>query len=179
MIGMSLTLEMLFLLELLLVALMIVVVVAGVIYIAIHDRRIRRETGRQVGTADVAVGTTSQERANVMTQGPASHQPPRRDFYERLELDKSAQIRFHLYSRDQYQSELGGSADSLEREGFVGALKAYRSVDGEWYDYPPQKAEDLLKLESGDYEIDEENSALLFRRLPHGFPISARDAIRT
>jgi len=43
MIGMR-TLEMLFVFEMLLVALMIVVVVAGIVYIAIHDRRIRRET---------------------------------------------------------------------------------------------------------------------------------------
>ena len=136
---MTRTLEMLFLFELLLVALMIVVVVAGVIYIAIHDRRIRRETGRQVGTADVAVGTTSQERANVMAEGPAPHQPPPRDFYERLELDKSTQIKFHLYSRDQYQSELGGSADFLEREGFVGALKAYRLVRGRMVRLPAAK----------------------------------------
>jgi hypothetical protein len=59
----------------------------------------------------------------------------------------------------------------------VGALKAYRLVDGEWYDYSPQKAENVLRLESEDYEIDEESEALLFRRLPHGFPIPARDAL--
>jgi hypothetical protein len=171
------TLELLLVMELLLVALVIVVVVAGIIYIAIHDRRIRRETGRRVGTADIAVGATSQELANAMTEGPTPHQPPRREFYERLELEKSAEIKFRLYSRDQYQSELGGDAGALQREGFVGALKAYRSVDGEWYDYPPQKAEDLLKLDSGDYEIDEERKALLFRKLPHGFPFSARDAL--
>ncbi len=171
------TLETLFLFEMLLVALMIVVVLAGVTYIAIHDRRIRRETGRQVGTADIAVGITSQEQANVMTEGPRIHQPPQREFYERLALEKSAEIKFRLYSRDQYQSELGGDAGALERERFVGALKAYRWVDGVWYDYPPQKAEDLLRLEPGDYEIDEERRALLFRRVPHGFSVSARDAL--
>jgi hypothetical protein len=176
MIGMR-TLEMLFVFEMLLVALMIVVVVAGIVYIAIHDRRIRRETGRRVGTADIAVGATSQELDKVMAEGPAPRRPPQRDFYERLELEKSDEIRFHLYSRDQYQSELGGDAGVLEREGFVGMLKAYRMIDGEWYDYPPQKAEDLLRLESGDYKIDEERNALLFRELPHGFPLSARDAL--
>jgi len=171
------SLEMLFILELLLIALVIVVVVAGIIYIAIHDRRIRRETGRQVGTADVPVGTTSQELTSVMTEGPTTRQPPRREFYERLELEKSTEIKFRLYSRDQYQSELGGDAGALERKGFVGALKAYRWLDGEWLDYPPEKAEVLLRLESGTYEIDEEHRALLFRRLPPGFPISARDAL--
>jgi uncharacterized membrane protein YraQ (UPF0718 family) len=59
MIGMR-TLEMI-VFEMLLVALLIVVVIAGVVYIAIHDRRIRRATGRQVGTADIPVGATSQE----------------------------------------------------------------------------------------------------------------------
>ena len=78
-------LEMLFLFEMLLVALVIVVVLAGVVYTAIHDRRIRRETGRQVGTADIAVGATSQERASVTAQGPAPYRPPRRDFYERID----------------------------------------------------------------------------------------------
>jgi hypothetical protein len=176
MIGMS-TLEMLFLFEMLLVALVIVVVVAGVVYIAIHDRRIRRETGRQVGTADIPVGATSQELDKVMTEGPAPRQAPRREFYERLALEKSAEIKFRLYSGEQYQSELGGDASVLEREGFVGVLKAYWLIDGEWYVYPPQKAEDLLRLESGDYKIDEEHGALLFRKLPHGFPLSARDAL--
>ena len=108
---------------------------------------------------------------------PDRPHPQRRDFYERLALEKSDEIRFHLYSRDQYESELGGDAGLLEREGFVGVLKAYRIIDGEWYDYPPQKAEELLRLETGDYKIDEERGALLFRKLPHGFPLSARDAI--
>ena len=78
-------LEMLFLFELLLVALMIIWAVAGAVYIAIHDRRIRRETGCRVGTADIAVGATFQERASVTAQGPAPHRPPRRDFYERID----------------------------------------------------------------------------------------------
>lgn len=108
---------------------------------------------------------------------PDRPHPQRRDFYERLALEKSDEIRFHLYSRDQYESELGGDAGVLEREGFVGVLKAYRKMNGEWYDYPPQKAEELLKLESADYKIDEERSALLFRKLPHGFPLSAEDAL--
>ena len=108
---------------------------------------------------------------------PDRSHPPRRDFYERLALEKSDEIRFHLYSLDQYQSELGGDAGVLEREGFVGVLKAYRMINGEWYDYPPQKAENLLRLESGDYKIDEQRGALLFRKLPHGFPLSAQDAL--
>src|SRR5215212_8676010 len=122
---MTRTLETMFLFELSLVALVIVVVVAGVVYVAIHDRRIRRETGRQVGTADIIVGTTPQELANVATEDHRIRHPPRREFYEKLEQEKSAEIKFCLYSRDQYQSELGGDAGPLEREGFVGALKAY------------------------------------------------------
>jgi hypothetical protein len=66
MIGMAPNLELLFLFELLLVALIIIWAVAGAVYIAIHDRRIRRETGRWVGTADIAVGATSQKRVSVM-----------------------------------------------------------------------------------------------------------------
>jgi uncharacterized membrane protein YraQ (UPF0718 family) len=69
MIGMR-TLEMLFLFKRLLVALLIVVVVAGVVYIAIHDRRIRRATGHRAGTADIPVGATSQELDKSVTEGP-------------------------------------------------------------------------------------------------------------
>ena len=110
-------LEILFLFELLLVALVIIGTVAGAVYIAIHDRRIRRETGRQVGTADTAVGARSQERASVTAQGPAPHQPPRRDFYERIGLQRGVQMKMRLYSLNDYESELKGDGDTFGRDG--------------------------------------------------------------
>ena len=48
---------------------------------------------------------------------------------------------------------------------------------GEWFDYSPSKAADVLELASEDYEVDKEHQALLFRRLPHGLPMSARDVL--
>ena len=177
-------LEMLFLFELLLVVLMIIWLVAGAVYITLRDRRIRRETGRQVGTADIAVGATSQERASVTAQGPAPHQPPRRDFYERIGLQRGVQMKMRLYSLNDYESELKGDGDASGRDGYVVALKAYRRaivaprvdmLEDEWLDCSPRKAAGLLGLGPGEYGVDEEHKAVLLRRLPHGFPACARD----
>ena len=41
-------------------------------------------------------------------------------------------------------------------------------MDERWEDYPPDRAADVLELAPEDYEIDEERSALLLRRLPPG-----------
>ena len=57
------SLETIFFFELMLVALVIIGTMVGVVYIGLHDRRIRRQTGRLVGTADIAVGLTPDELA--------------------------------------------------------------------------------------------------------------------
>jgi hypothetical protein len=157
MIDMAPNLEMLFLFELLLVALMIIWMVAGAVYIAIRDRRIRRETGHHVGTADIVVGATSQERVNVMAQGPAPHQPPRRDFYERIELQRGVEMKMRLYSLNDYESELKGDGDVFRRDGYVVALKGYRMLEDQWLDCAPRKAAGLLRLAPGEYGVDEEH----------------------
>lgn len=59
----------------------------------------------------------------------------------------------------------------------VAALKAYRQLDTEWVEYSPRKAADVLELAPQDYEVDEEYSALLLRRLPPGLPESTRDVL--
>jgi hypothetical protein len=49
--------------------LLLVAVIAGcVVYMAVADRRIRREAGRRVGTADVPVGAEPDERAADATE---------------------------------------------------------------------------------------------------------------
>ena len=169
------TLEILFLFEMLLVVLVIIWMVAGAVYIAIHDRRIRRKIGRQVGTADIAVGATSQERASVTAQGPAPHQPPRREFYERTGLQRGVEMKMRLYSPNDYESELKGDSDAFARDGYVVALKGYMMLEDEWLDCSPRKAARLLGLAPGEYGVDEEHKAILLRRLPHGFPACARD----
>jgi hypothetical protein len=50
-------------------------------------------------------------------------------------------------------------------------------LDDRWENYPPDKASDVLELATEDYEIDEERSALLLRRLPPGRPTAARDVL--
>jgi hypothetical protein len=175
MIDMAPNLEMLFSFELLLVALMIIWTVAGAVYITTHDRRIQRETGRQVGTADIAVGATSQKGTSVVAQGPAPHQPPRRDFYERIGLQRGVEMKMRLYSLNDYESELKGDSDVFGRDGYVVALKGYMMLEDQWLDCAPRKVAGLLGLAPEEYGVDEEHGAILLRRLPHGFPACARD----
>ena len=169
--------ETMFLVDLLYLALVIVGMVAGAIYIGLHDRRIRRETGRMVGTADIPVGLTSDELARGATESPAPRQPPQREFYERTGLERGAEMKVRLYSLNDCESELEGDGDALQRDGFMAALKAYTIPEDEWLECSPRKAADLLRLESGEYEVDEEHKAILLRRLPRGFPTCARDCL--
>ncbi len=163
----------LFTFELLFAAAVIAVVVGGVVYLTVRNRRIRRETGREVGTADPSVVTAPDEPAESSTERAAA--PPRREFYKSMGLETNEDMKVRLYSVEQYQDELGGT---VAREGdFVGALKAYRWLEDEWYDYSPRKAADVMELAPEDYEVDEERSALLLRRLPPGMPVAARDVL--
>jgi hypothetical protein len=93
-------------------------------------------------------------------------------------LETSEDMKLRLYSSAEYESELGGESYALSASGFLAALKAYRMLDGEWYDYSPQKAAGVLELSNGDYEVDRQRRALLLRRLPPGLPTSARDTLR-
>ena len=85
-------------------------------------------------------------------------------------------MKIRLYSIEQYRDELGGAATG--DGGFIAALKAYRLLeDDEWHDYAPDEAAEGLELAPEDYDVDEERSALLLRRLPPGMPIEARDLL--
>ena len=173
------SLETMFFLELMLVALVIIGTMVGVVYIGLHDRRIRRQTGRLVGTADIAVGLpvglTPDELASGVTENPAPRQPPRREFYERIGLQRGVEMKMRLYSLNDYESELKGDGDAFGRDGYVVALKGYMMLEDQWLDCSPRKAAGLLKLGPGEYGVDEEHKAILLRRLPHGFPACARD----
>jgi hypothetical protein len=92
-----------------------------------------------------------------------------------LETDEEMKLR--LYSLDEYESDLGGDAEVAREGNFVAALRAYRPVDDEWYDYPPDKAAGVLELVPEDYEVDTARGALLLKRLPRGLPESARDVL--
>src|SRR5215212_4569261 len=178
------SLETIFFFELMLAALVLIGTMVGVVYIGLHDRRIRRQTGRLVGTADIAVGLTPDELARGVTESPAPRRPPRRDFYERIGLPRGAEMKIRLYSLNDYESELKGDGDASGRDGYVVALKAYRRaivaprvdmLEDEWLECLPRKVASLLGLAPGEYGVDEEHKAILLRRLPHGFPACARD----
>ena len=169
------SLETIFFFELMLAALVIIGTMVGVVYIGLHDRRIRRQTGRLVGTADIAVGLTPDELARGVTESPAPRRPPRREFYERIGLPRGEEMKMRLYSLNDYESELKGDGDAFGRDGYVAALKGYMMLEDEWLDCSPRKAAGLLGLAPGEYGVDEEHKAILLRRLPHGFPACARD----
>ena len=164
-------------LELLLAVAVIVIIAAGAIYLSVYDRRGQRETSRRVRTGNVPAGTARDEPTDGAADRATSRRMPRREFYKSMGLETSEDMKLRLYSSAEYESELGGESDALSASGFLAALKAYRMLDGEWYDYSPQKAAGVLELSHGDYEVDRQRRALLLRRLPPGLPTSARDTL--
>lgn len=107
----------------------------------------------------------------------SSAEAPSREFFKRLSLETGEEMRARVYSIAEYENQLGGDPSPLGFGDFVGALKAYRWLDDEWYDYSPQKAADVLELAPEDYEVDEEHKALLLKRLPSGTPTPVRDML--
>jgi hypothetical protein len=166
--------ETIFMFELLLVAVVVTVILGGVIHLATRDRRARHETGREVGKADVTVGTAPEEPTEDTVER-ASRQP-RREFYKSMGLETTEDMKIRLYSIDEYRNELSGTHAGPDGR-FVAATKAYRQLDDEWYDYSPRKAADVLELAPEDYVVDGECLALLLKRLPPGLPTSARDVL--
>ena len=172
------SLDALLTLELLLTVAVIVIIGAGAIYLSLHNRRGQRETSRRFGTGYVPAGTARDEPTDGAAVARAtSRRTPRREFYKSMGLETSEDMKLRLYSSAEYESELGGESDALSASGFLAALKAYRMLDEEWYDYSPQKAAGVLELSHGDYEVDRQRQALLLRRLPPGMPTSARDTL--
>ncbi len=166
-----------FIFELVLVAVLLIVMVGTLLYIAIDHRRLRRETGRQVGTADIPVGLASGEPTSGGTEGATPRHTLHREFYESIGPRRGEEMKLRLYSPENYQRELGGDGSALKHSGFIAALKAYRMLEDKWLEYPLQPAARSIRLAPEAYEVDEEHKALLLRRLPHGFPVSARDEI--
>lgn len=169
------SLDTIFTLEVVLVVVLVVAAAGGAIYLAVSNRRARRETGREVNTANIPVGTTAlEESAEDATIERATPREPRREFYKSMGLETTEDMKIRLYSIEEYRDELGGTRARPD-SGFVAATKAYRQLDEEWYDYSPRKAADVLELAPEDFEVDGERSALLLRRLPPGLPPEARD----
>lgn len=161
--------------ELLLVVVVIAVIAGGALYITTTNRRRRNETGRRVGSADVPVGPAPGDPA-AGEELPLRQREPRREFYKSLGLETAENMKIRMYSVNEYRNELGGTRAGTDG-GFVAALKSYRQLDDDWVEYSPRRAADVLELAPEDYEVDEESSTLLLRRLPPGLPASARDVL--
>lgn len=156
-------LDWMFTLELLLMVVLLVGFASGAIYLWVKGRG----QGEGAPKREDAPGKRASAQA-----GTAS-----REFFKRLSLETGEEMRARLYPIAEYESQLGGEPSALGSGDFVAALKAYRCLDDEWYDYSPEKAADVLELEPEDYEVDEEHKALLLKRLPPGTPTAVRDVL--
>jgi hypothetical protein len=169
------SLNTMFTLEVVLVVVLVAAAAGGALYLAVSNRRARRETGREVSTANIPVGTAPEEFAEDTIER-ATPREPRREFYKSMGLETAEDMKIRLYSIEEYRDELGGTRARPD-SSFVAATKTYRQLDEEWYDYSPRKAAEVLELAPEDYEVDGERSALLLRRLPPGLPPEARDCL--
>lgn len=151
----------LFLVLLALLVVLAVVFAVGAAYITRHEKQEREEF------YDEARRRASRNRGDG------------REFYKSLGLGTGEQLKIRLFTLDEYRDELGGDAGSAGRDRFIGALKAYRQLDGDWYETPPEKAAAPLDLGESEYRLDEERRVLLLKKLPPGIPPSARDLFDT
>lgn len=156
-------------------AVVVAVIVGGALYITVTNRRGRRETGREVGNTDAPAGT-GPDGPEEATGRSVPH-VPHHEFYKRMSLENDEDMKMHLYSLDEYTGDLGGDTEAFGAGRFVGAMKAYRPVGDEWYDFPPDRAADVLDLAPEEYEVDRERGVLLLRKLPRGLPSEARDVL--
>lgn len=160
----------------LLFVLVIAVVVVGT---AVYAARLRRRgedltPERDVATpsgrpAGAAPDGTAASPTDVSAPSGAPH-----EYFKSMGLESGEEMKMRVYSLDEYAEELGGDAHTARSGHHIAVLKAYRPVDDEWYDYPPDRAARVLGLASEDYEVDAQRSALLLKRL---LPGSARDVL--
>ena len=94
-----------------------------------------------------------------------------REVYKSVSLETDWAMKIRLYSPEEYREEFG---EALRSE-FVGAAKAYRPVEDQYAEFPPDRAAGLLDLTDRDYEVDAEHGALLLRRFRPGTAITAID----
>ena len=151
-----------FVLELVLVVLLILGVIAGALYLASGNRRGNEQVDRSEGLSG-----SQEQRARIDPH----------EFYKRTSLENDEDMKMHLYSANEYESEFGGNLRTHGDGRFIAALKSYRPVGDEWYELPPERAADVLGLSREDYEVDGEHGLLLLRKLPHGLPTEARDLL--
>ena len=151
-----------FVLELLLVAPLVLGPIIGDLYLGARNRG----GGERVDPY---------ERLYVNSKQRAKADP--HEFYKRTSLENDEDIKMHLYSVDEYEKEFRSIPSTSGAGRFVAALKSYRPVGDEWFDFAPERAARVLDLSPQDYEVDGEHGILLLRKLPHGLPTEARDIL--
>ena len=156
------TFDIIFVLELVLVALLILGAIAGALYMAFGNRRGSERVDRTEGLSG-----SQEQRAAIDPH----------EFYKRTSLENDEDMKMHLYSASEYESEFGGDLRARGAGHFIAALKSYRPVGDEWYELQPERAARVLDLSPEDYEVDGEHGLLLLRKLPHGLPTEARDLL--
>ena len=173
------SLDTMFTFLLLLLVVVVAIAVGGAAYLMVTNRCTRRETGREVGTADIPVGRPTgvePDEDEGSSTGRVEPRESRREFYKSMSLETTEDMTIRVYYTEEYWDELSGTRAG-SNGGFVAALKAYRQLDDDWVEYSPRRATEVLELASKDYEVDEEHLALLLRRLPPGLPESARNVL--
>lgn len=138
-----------------LLVLLAVIFSVGAAYVTRHEAQEREQYQRE-----------ARRRSGGSNEG--------REFYKSLGLGTGEQVKVRLYTLGEYRDDLGG-AESFEDGEFIGALKTYSQLDGDWYETPPQNAAPALDLRESDYRLDSERSVLLLKKLPPGVPPAARD----
>lgn len=153
----------------------IAVIVGGALYTTVTNRRRQRETNREAGNTDAPAGMGPGGPEEVI--GRSVPHVPHREFYKRMSSENDEDMKMHLYSLDEYAGDLGGDEGAFGAGRLIGAMKAYRPVGDEWYDFTPDRAADVLNLAPEEYEVDRERGVLLLRRLLRGLPSEARNVL--
>jgi len=170
--------EGLFSVGLLFVLVLAVVVVGAAVYAA----RLRRRGEDLTPERDLAIPSVRPSGTAPKGPSPALPRPPHplgspHEYFKSMGLETGEEMKMRLYSLDEYEKDLGGDSHAARSGHHVAALKAYRPVDDEWYDYPPDRAARVLDLALEDYEVDARHGALLLKRLLRGLPESAREVL--
>lgn len=150
--------EVFFLVFLGFLAILAVILAVGAAYVTRHEAREREEFQNEA-------------RRRASDRGNSDG----REFYKSLGLGTGEQVKIRLFTLEEYRGELGGDASHAEDGSFIGALKTYRLLDGDWHETQPQSAASALSLDENDYLPDGERNALLLKKLPPGIPPAARD----
>ncbi len=154
---------------------LVIVVVGAAIYYARRRRRgeeVPSERPTTPSERPSGSGRPTPESTEAAAPPTATH-----EYFKAVRLEAGEEMKMRLYSLDEYEGELGGDARCARERHFVAALRAYRPVEDDWFDYPPERAADVLELTPEEYEVDRERGALLLKRLPRGLPESARDVL--